>query len=213
MSFFESIPEPPPPSEWHGHPARLRPNGVIPDVAPVGLLLIRTDEVAVALSGLRAYPNGFEFTVHARVRHEDLPWGMSPTYSIADMRTRQAPEKALRLGVLYADGRRAATTTSRNSQAGDEASGEHLTFLEVGTGGTDRQWNGDFWVHPLPPDGPVTFVASWLLYGVAETRAELDSSAIHEAAGRAVILWPSEPDDRPRGGHIQDLPGSGGELP
>lgn len=199
MSFFESIPEPPPPSsEWHGHPVWLRPNGVIPGVAPAALSLIRTEEVAVAISGLRAYPNGFEFTVHARVRHEDLPWGMSPTDSIADLRTRQAPEKALRLGVLYADGRRAATT-SRHSATGGEVSGEHLTFFEVGRGGADRQWNGDFWVHPLPPDGPVTFVASWLLYGVAETHAELDSSAIHEAAGRAVVMWPDEPNDKPRG--------------
>jgi hypothetical protein len=198
VSFFESIPEPPlPPSEWHRHPAWLRPDGVIPGVAPAALSLIRTDEVAVAISGLRAYPNGFEFTVHARVRYEDLPWGESPTESIADKRTRQAPEKALRLGVLYADGRRAATT---HAEIGVEASGEHLTFFEVGRNGTDRQWNGDFWVHPLPPDGPVAFVASWLLYWVAETRAELDSSVIHEAAGRAVILWPDEPDGKPRGG-------------
>jgi len=35
-------------------------------------------------------------------------------------------------------------------------------------------------------------VASWLLYGMAEARAELDSSVIHEAAGRAVILWPAD---------------------
>jgi hypothetical protein len=199
VSFFESIPEPPPaPSEWRGHPAWLRPNGVIPGVAPAALSLIHTDEAAVVISGLRAYPNGFEFTVHARVRHEDLPWGKSPTDSIADPRTRLAPEKALRLGVFYADGRRAATT-SHHSQAG-EASGEQLNFLEVSRNGTDRQWNGDFWVHPLPPDGPVTFVASWLLYGAAETSAELDSSAIHEAAGRAVILWPEDPTGKPRGG-------------
>jgi hypothetical protein len=183
------MPELPPPPDSHGHPAWLRTNGVIPGVAPAALELIRTDEVAVAISGLRAYPNGFEFTVHARVRHEDLPWGMSPTDSIADPRTRQAPEKALRLGVLYADGRR-ASTVSRYSETGEEASGEHLTFLEVGRGGTDRQWNGDFWVHPLPPSGLVTFVASWLLYGMDETRAEMDSSAVHEAASRAVTLWP-----------------------
>jgi hypothetical protein len=53
-------------------------------------------------------------------------------------------------------------------------------------------------VHPLPPDGPVTFVASWLLYGVAETRVELDGSAIREAARRAVILWPEQPGVRAR---------------
>jgi hypothetical protein len=38
----------------------------------------------------------------------------------------------------------------------------------VGTGGSERQWDGRFWVHPLPPGGPVTFVASWLLYEVAD---------------------------------------------
>ena len=192
------MPDLPPPPEWQGHPAWLRPNGVVPAVAPAALTLIRTDEVAVAISGLCAYPNGFEFTVHARVRHEDLPWGMSPTDPVADLRTRQASEKALRLGVLYADGRR-ASTISRYSETGEEAGGQHLTFLEVGRGGTDRQWNGDFWVHPLPPHGPVTFVASWLLYAVAETRAEVDSLAILEAAGRAVTLWPGEPDGTPRG--------------
>jgi hypothetical protein len=68
-----------------------------------------------------------------------------------------------------------------------------MVLLEVGTGGTERQWDGRFWVHPLPPGGPVAFVASWLLYEVAETRAELDSSVIHKAAKRAVILWPGEP--------------------
>ena len=185
------MPDLPFPPGWQGNPAWLRPDGIIPAVSPASLALIRTDQVAVAVSGLRAYPNGFEFTVHARVRHEDLPWGMSPTDPIADSRTRQAPEKALRLGILYADSRR-ASNISRHSQTADEASGEHLTFLEVGRGGTGRQWNGDFWVHPLPPPGLVTFVASWLLYGVAETRAELDSSVFHEAAGRAVTLWPGE---------------------
>ena len=39
------------------------------------------------------------------------------------------------------------------------------------------------WVHPLPPDGPVTFVVSWLEQGVAETAVELDGAAIREAAG------------------------------
>jgi hypothetical protein len=70
VSFFESIPEPPPPFEGRGLPARTRPDGVIPGSAPAGLLLIRTDKIAVALSSVRAYPNGFEFTIHARLRHD-----------------------------------------------------------------------------------------------------------------------------------------------
>ena len=59
---------------------------------------------------------------------------------------------------------------------------------------------GRFVAAALPPDGPVTFVASWLLYGVAETRAELNSTAIHEAAQRAVIIWPDEPAGEPPDG-------------
>jgi hypothetical protein len=39
-------------------------------------------------------------------------------------------------------------------------------------------------VHPLPPEGPVTFVASWPEHGAAETRAELNGSAIREATAR-----------------------------
>ena len=200
MSFFESIPErPPPPPEGSGRPAWLRPDAVIPGSAPAGLLLVRTDEVAVAVGNARAYPNGFQFAVHVRLRQEEFLWGAGPFDWLADLRTRRAPEQALRLGVLYADGRRAAIVSNR-PVAGDEAGGGHLVLLQDGGAGSERQWDGYFWVHPLPPDGPVTFVASWLLYGVPETRAELDGSAIREAAARAVILWPDEPDNEPRGG-------------
>jgi hypothetical protein len=164
----------------------------MPGLAPVGLLLARTDEMAVAVGNVLGYPNGFEFTVNARLRHEQFVWGKSPLHPLADPRTGQEPALALRLGVLYADGRGARTSSHRPVPV-DEADGGDLLLREVGTGGTDRQWDGRFWVHPLPPDGPVTFLASWLLYDVAEMRAELDSSVIHEAAERAVILWPDEP--------------------
>jgi hypothetical protein len=192
VDFFESTPEPSPrPSQGPGRQAWLSPDGVIPGTAATQLSLIATDEVAVAISGVRAYPNGFEFTIHALGRREDFPWGVSPTDSVGDPRTRQAPEKALRLGVLYADGRRAKLASDRPYRLPeDEDDRGYLTFVEVGRRGTDRQWTGDFWVNPLPADGPVTFVASWLLHGVAEARAELDSSAIHEAAGRVMNAWP-----------------------
>jgi hypothetical protein len=52
-------------------------------------------------------------------------------------------------------------------------------------------------VHPLPPDGPVTFVAAWPEHGVAETRTQLDAAAIHAAVARAVTLWPEEPYNYP----------------
>ena len=176
-------------SEW------TLPDGVIPGVAPIGLILIRTDELAIAVSSVAAYPNGFEFTVHALLHHEQLTWGISPTDPAADPVTKQYPEQALRLGIQYADGRRARSNNYEPMPV-DDTDGEDLVMTGTGSGGTGRQWGGQFWVHPLPSDGPVTFVASWLLRGVTEVSAALDSSVIHEAARRVVILWPDEPHGR-----------------
>lgn len=47
----------------------------------------------------------------------------------------------------------------------------------------------------------MTVVVSWPEHGVAETRAELDGAAIRDAAGRAVILWPEEPEFEPGDGY------------
>jgi hypothetical protein len=69
-----------------------------------------------------------------------------------------------------------------------------LMLRQEGGGGTGGRWDWDFWVYPLPPDGPVILVASWLEHGVGETRAELDGTAIREASRRSVTLWPDEPE-------------------
>jgi hypothetical protein len=109
----------------------MRQDGMIPGWSPAGLLLIRTDDVAVAVGGVRGYPNGFEFTVHVRLRQQGFVWGTGPFDSLADPRTARAPEQALRLGVLYANGRRArtqhhglkpcSTCTAAAARAGSEA--------------------------------------------------------------------------------------------
>jgi hypothetical protein len=193
VSFFDITPERRRP-RWgrSGRPIWSRPEGVIPGVTHLGLILIRTEGMAVAVSSLAAYPNGFEFSVHAVLHHEQFTWGKSPLDPSADPVTVQYPEQALRLGILYPDGRR-ARSRSHQPITVDDTEGQDLVMTETGTGGTGRQWNGEFWVHPLPPDGPVTFVASWLLWRVTEVTAALDSSVIHDAARRAVILWPDEP--------------------
>jgi hypothetical protein len=97
---------------------------------------------------------------------------------------------------MYTDGRRAASTGG-HWRPDDEDDPGRLMLQQGGGGGSARHWDGNFWVHPLPPDGPVTFVASWLKYGVGETRAELDGAAIREAARRSTVLWPQEPECEP----------------
>ena len=199
MSFFESIPErtPPPPEPPRRRPAWQRPDAVLPGSVPAELVLIRTEQVAVAVGSVRAYPNGFEFTVHVRWRgagDTDWPYHGGPFERHGNRRGGPASEDALRLGVLYADGRRAATTGGSPWRDPDAEPGR-LVLEQGGGGGNDRSWDSDFWVYPLPPPGPVTLLASWLEQGVTETRAELDGAAIRDAAGRAVTLWPEEPEE------------------
>jgi hypothetical protein len=99
---------------------------------------------------------------------------------------------------MYADGRRTAAAAAR-PLGDDDTDPGRLVMLECGSSGSPRRWDGDFWVYPLPPEGPVTFVASWPKYEVAETRMELDGAAIREAAERAVTLWPEDPESEPGG--------------
>src|SRR5215475_12783444 len=142
----------------------------------------RSGQVAVAIGSVRAYPNGFEFTLHTRLRGEDEtgPGRGDPLERHGWRRGSRAPDEGLRLGVGYADGRRAAAP-SGHPRPGDDRG--RLVVLQNGGGGSGRSWDGNLWVHPLPPDGPVTFVVSWLEQGVAETAVELDGAAIREATG------------------------------
>jgi hypothetical protein len=177
----------------------MEPDEMIPGSVPGELMLIRTEQVAVALSGIRAYPNGFEFTAHVRRRGNDED--ASGWHDPFDRhgRGRQSSGEVLRLGLLYADGRRGATIGG-HWQPDEAAEAGRLVVQHGSSGGNGRRWDGKFWVHPLPPEGPVMFVASWPEYGVAETRAELDGTAIRAAAARAVSLWPEEPEIEPGGG-------------
>jgi hypothetical protein len=178
----------------------MRSDAVIPGSVPAEVVVARTEQVAVAVGSLRAYPNGFEFTLHTRLRREDESGPIvGDPLERHGRRVGPVPDDALRLGVVYADGRRAATT-SGHWRPDDDDDPQRLVLQENGGGGSACRWDGDFWVSPLPPPGPVTFVVSWLRYGVGEVRADLDGTAIGEAAGRAVILWPEEPEFEPGGG-------------
>ena len=167
----------------------------MPGSVAADLLLLRTEEVAVTLGLLRAYTSGFEFTVDTYSRARRLRHGGMPGRRAFE---EAEAEGGLRLGLEFSDGRRAEIGTPRPYP--DQVGPDTLVVVPAGSGGSDRSWHGRFWVHPLPPPGPLSFVAAWPDFAVTEARIELEADAILSAAERANALWPEAPDDGPQGG-------------
>jgi len=194
MGFFESVahapdPEParPPTPPW------AKPDDVLPGSAGIELLLAHNDEAAVAISELRAYPAGFSFMVSVVLRQDDgsdvlgdLTRRMHSRHGSGEL-----PAEFLRLGIEFADGAVASNIGGR-IPVSDQATPEAPLLMPDSGGGGDRRYDMNYWVWPLPPDGPVTFVCAWPVVGIGESSATVDAAVIHAAAARAVMLWPED---------------------
>jgi hypothetical protein len=98
-------------------------------------------------------------------------------------------EEFLRFGVLFADGTSATNLGGRHF-APDEPAPPLLR--QQGGGGGGRRFDFRYWVWPLPPAGPMTLVVEWPWKGIAETRAEIDTQPILDAAARAIQVFPED---------------------
>jgi hypothetical protein len=208
------------------------PAHALPVSVPGDVLVIHTDNAAVWVGAVRAYPNGFEFSLRAVRRQvadgstpgvgmsvepvlggepQGPPQGQvqqpggepqgSPQGQVqpqrplfADPFRPVAPNSGMRPAMSYADGRNASVGEGVRPVL-DQPEGEYgLWLLERSGGGNEWTWDAQFWVAPLPPDGPVTLAGAWLDLGVEAgadvRRAELDGTAIRAAGERAVQLWP-----------------------
>jgi hypothetical protein len=61
--------------------------------------------------------------------------------------------------------------------------------------GGERVWDQSYWVWPLPPDGPLTFVVEWPAHGVPLTQARVEAAMIRRAAAQDERLWPADSAD------------------
>jgi len=209
MDFFDSFPEPPPPAERPPAPPRptwMRPVAALPAAMAENAVIVREERLAIAVGGLSVYPNGFDFSIHVRSRGDGDqidPHGSRRRRDYVlntGRRDSGDPAQNLRVGVLFADGRRAASHQSRRHLMPDhDAEPDEVVMLQGHGGGGDRSWDMSYWIHPLPPEGPVTIVVSWLAHGIAEARHDLDGAAILAAAEKAIQLWP---DDQPLEGWV-----------
>ena len=188
MSFFADLPafepEPPPPHHPWEPPEAAFPGVVSIDTLQLG----RTEQVAVAITGMSAYPAGFEILVTARIRPSAGDLANRPPDAPQDL---AAIRRSFRFGMRLSDGSKViGQLGGRGPDRDSEPAGPILrTFMG---GGGPRSFFSRWWAWPLPPAGPMEFVCEWPGFGIAETRAGLDAQLILDAARRSVQLWPED---------------------
>ena len=177
---------------WYEPPA-----DVVPGIVPVELILTRTSERAIGLTGIRAYPTGFACTLHLRLRRiipgEQSFFGTGMFDMLELDPAGELADYYLRFGVGFADGRK-ATNLQQRHDFDEGPAPDPPTLRLVRWEGYDRlAWEVDVWVWGLPPAGPLAFVCEWPARGIPESRVEIDAGLVLEAAGRAVPIWPDQP--------------------
>lgn len=165
------------------------PENEVPVALPVSVVLARTEEIALALAGARAFSTGVQVELTARTRREPAALG-----SVLDGVHRGGSSGGLLVGVEFADGR-AATTAAPDPYDPRRLQGDRDPVL-VDHGGSAGGRTADvgLWLSPLPPAGPLTVVVLWADAGIPETRTVLDGGEFARAGAAAEVLWPVEPD-------------------
>jgi hypothetical protein len=200
-----SWPEAPP---WSGPPA-LETGAVL----AIEQTVARSANVVLRLPTIRVFRSGCMLDVEVVSRQgglsEDDWW---------DLRTAAyggyhglhggatLPRKLLRLGVRYADGRKATTIEQRLRRNGsrDDPPAGPLLSMRPGSSGMHGRETGfagfGLWLWPLPPAEVIEFAAEWPFGGIGLTIIELDGAAIVAAASRSASYWPQTEPATPNHG-------------
>lgn len=176
-------------------PAWLRsPNGVLPGVAALELVLARTDWVAVGIPRVYGFPQGFEIELRVISGDgEELDSRLFRAHRAGHLRPDAQgllPPEMLRLGVEFADGSRVSNVMPAVRDL--EVAPEGPVMWPQGGGGSAGDWRQSLWVWPLPPKGPVRFSCEWPALSISLVRHTIDGQLILDAAASAQVLFPDE---------------------
>jgi hypothetical protein len=159
-------------------------------------VLTGSDDIAVALVGLRAFTVGVQFDLVIRFRR--IPPGRrSHEMHLligGHIEDADSAKGRLLLGLEYSDGRR--VTNLQGPFPPSTADPAVPTLMTTSGSGGELAFDQSYWLHPLPPPGPLLVVCRWPAFDLPETRVVLDGDAIARAAGQVITLWPwVEPSD------------------
>lgn len=162
------------------------PESEFPAIVPIDTLPFgRSDQAAIAITGIWAYTRGFEIFITRCIRPDIPGVGEDPTPEM--LRRHTDPLSPPAFSLLLSDGTRVVSGTAQ----GESEPTEPILRPRGGSGTTHSQFFR-WWVWPLPPTGPLEFICQWSMYGIAETRASIDAQLILDAAQRSVRLWPED---------------------
>jgi hypothetical protein len=153
---------------------------------PIGSLMFeRSEQAAIAITGISAYTNGFEFALTRLIRPGAPGWdgGIMP----AAPRDWRAVDRAAQISLQLSDGRK---VIGDRPHSDSEPPGPILR--PGGGGGTSHYQLVWWWAWPLPPPGTLEFICQWPTFGIGETRVSVDAQLILDAARRSVRLWPDD---------------------
>ncbi len=142
----------------------------------------RSEQTAIAITGVWAYSNGFEFFVTRLIR-PDAP-GFDEDPVLGAPRGTLAERQSFQISLQLADG---SKVTSRSPHGDAEPTGPILQSR--GGGGSSHRVILRWWAWPLPPSGPLEFICQ---LGAGETRVGMDAQLIRDASQQSVRIWPDD---------------------
>ena len=186
MGFFDDLPAPAPAPPRRHHPWEP-PEAEFPGIVPIGTLVLgRTDQAAVAVTGLSAFSAGIEIFLTARIRPNA---GQSGEHLPGGPRDPAASRRSFRFGLQFSDGGKATGSPGGHRPDHDSEPAGPVLYPFAGGGGP-HSFVSRWWAWPLPPTGPLEFACEWAALGIPETRAVIDAQLILDAAGQSTRLWP-----------------------
>jgi hypothetical protein len=156
----------------------------------------RSEQAAVYIAYIDAYPDGFELEITAttRVAYHDLrregeraPDVFGRHWPMAGESRESIPSQLLRVGVQFADGRTATNISGHDRPV----TGPVVCPLRGGGRGREGEsrFHQGYWISPLPPSGPVALVCEWPAVVIPVSRQEVDAQLILHGADRARAMF------------------------
>lgn len=193
--FFPDPPDAPEePDDDQPQPVWLNPpDDVLPGVVPVELIIGRSAQAVVMLTGMRAFTTGVAMTLSVRTRERTRRFSLND--EVFDGPYRHDQDEAWRRdrfkwGFEFADGQRVTNVDPWWPGRAESSSSPHHPVLSGGGGGGgDRSIDRGYWLWPLPPAGVLKVVCQWPHLGIELTTSQIDADQVVAAAKRAQPIW------------------------